>query len=83
MPCTSIFDSQPKEYKELVLPSTIRKRIAIEAATTDYWWKYIGFDGDVIGIDTFGESAPAQTLFSHFGFTKEHVISKAKNLLQK
>lgn len=83
MPCTSIFDSQPKEYKELVLPSTIRKRIAIEAATTDYWWKYIGFDGDVIGIDTFGESAPAQTLFSHFGFTKEHIISKAKNLLRK
>lgn len=83
MPCTSIFDSQSKEYKELVLPNTIRKRIAIEAATTNYWWKYIGFDGEVIGIDTFGESAPAQTLFSHFGFTKEHIISKAKNLLQK
>lgn len=83
MPCTSIFDSQPKEYKELVLPSTIRKRIAIEAAITDYWWKYVGFDGDVVGIDTFGESAPAQILFSHFGFTKEHIISKAKNLLQK
>lgn len=83
MPCTSIFDAQPKEYKEFVLPNTIRKRIAIEAASTDYWWKYTGLDGDVIGIDTFGKSAPAHTLFSHFCFTEAHIISSVKNLLQK
>lgn len=83
MPCTTIFDSQPESYKESVLPSHIRKRIAIEAASEDYWWKYVGLDGIVIGMKQFGESAPGETLFQHFGFTEEHIIATIKKILQK
>jgi len=73
MPCTSVFDAQDAEYKESVLPSSVTARVAVEAAVTDGWWKYVGSNGKVIGIDTFGESAPAGELFKLFGFTAENV----------
>lgn len=80
MPCTSVFDAQPIEYREGVLPSWCRKRIAIEAGTADYWRKYVGLDGVVIGMTSFGASAPADALFAHFGFTVENVVSAATTL---
>ncbi len=73
MPCTSLFDAQDAAYKESVLPAAVTARVAVEAATTDGWWKYVGASGTVIGIDTFGESAPAGELFKQFGFTAENV----------
>jgi transketolase len=73
MPCTSAFDAQDEAYRESVLPSSVTARVAVEAATTSCWWKYVGMQGRVIGIDTFGESAPAGELFKLFGFTAENV----------
>ncbi len=73
MPCTSVFDAQDAAYKESVLPAAVTARVAVEAAVTDGWWKYVGTNGKVIGIDTFGESAPAGELFKLFGFTADNV----------
>jgi len=73
MPNTNAFDEQDAAYKESVLPSAVTARVAVEAAVTDGWWKYVGTNGKVIGIDTFGESAPAGELFKMFGFTVEAV----------
>ncbi len=73
MPCTSVFDAQDAAYKESVLPAAVSARVAVEAASTDGWWKYVGTHGKVVGIDTFGESAPAGELFKLFGFTTENV----------
>ncbi|MBL7003652.1 MAG: transketolase [Gammaproteobacteria bacterium] len=73
MPCTNVFDKQDDAYKESVLPAAVTARVAVEAAVTDSWYKYVGLNGKVIGIDTFGESAPADELFKHFGFTTEKV----------
>ena len=81
MPCANVFDRQPQTYRDAVLPPSNRKRIAIEAGVTDYWRKYVGLDGAVIGIDTFGASAPADDLFKYFGFTVDAVVSTAKRLL--
>ncbi|WP_447956842.1 transketolase [Vreelandella sp. EE7] len=81
MPSTYRFDGQDAEYKESVLPKAVTKRIAIEAAHADYWYKYVGLDGRVIGMTTFGESAPAGDLFKHFGFTVENVVTQANELL--
>ncbi|HEX6833540.1 MAG TPA: transketolase, partial [Rudaea sp.] len=75
------FDRQPLEYREGVLPGWCRKRVAIEAGVTDFWRKYVGLDGAVIGIDRFGASAPAEALFKYFGFTPEEVVGAAKRLL--
>ncbi|MEI7296763.1 transketolase [Paraburkholderia tropica] len=80
MPSTNVFDRQDAEYKERVLPKGVR-RVAIEAAQTDFWRKYVGLEGGVVGIDTFGESAPAGVLFKHFGFTVENVVATAKAAL--
>ena len=80
MPSTDTFDAQDAAYKESVLPTSVTKRVAIEAAHVDYWAKYVGFAGDVVGMSTFGESAPGADLYKHFGFTVENVISKVKNL---
>jgi transketolase len=80
MPCTNVFDAQPLEYRESVLPGWCRKRVAIEAGVTDFWRKYVGLDGAVVGIDPFGASAPAEALFRHFGFTVEHVVDAVKAL---
>ncbi|WP_321952500.1 transketolase [Paraburkholderia bannensis] len=80
MPSTNVFDRQDAEYKERVLPKGVR-RVAIEAAQGDFWRKYVGLEGGVVGIDTFGESAPAGVLFKHFGFTVENVVATAKAAL--
>ena len=80
MPATTVFDQQDAEYRERVLPKGVR-RVAIEAGVTDFWRKYVGLEGGVVGIDTFGESAPAGVLFKHFGFTVENVVATAKAAL--
>lgn len=80
MPSTDVFDRQDAEYREAVLPNACRKRVAIEAGVTDFWRKYVGLDGAVIGIDRFGASAPAEALFPHFGFTVENVVRVAQSL---
>jgi len=75
MPSTDAFDAQDADYKESVLPSSVTARVAVEAGVTGFWQKYVGLQGKVIGIDTFGESAPAGDLFKHFGFTVENVVN--------
>ncbi|NLC20329.1 MAG: transketolase [Halomonadaceae bacterium] len=82
MPSTDAFDAQDAEYRDRILPKSVTKRIAIEAGHADYWYKYVGLDGRVIGMTTFGESAPAGDLFKHFGFTKENLVTQAKELLK-
>jgi len=77
MPSTDVFDRQDAAYKAAVLTKGV-PRVAIEAGVTDFWYKYVGLEGAVVGIDTFGESAPAGVLFKHFGFTVENVVAKAK-----
>ncbi len=81
MPSTDVFDSQDKDYKYSVLPPSVTKRIAIEASIRDYWYKYVGLEGDIVGMDSFGESAPANDLFQHFGINKEAVMTIAERLL--
>ncbi len=80
MPSTNVFDRQDASYKESVLPKGV-VRIAVEAGTTDFWRKYVGLDGTVVGMDTFGESAPAGDLFKHFGFTVDNLVSKVMGVL--
>ncbi|WP_022941616.1 transketolase [Psychromonas hadalis] len=80
MPCTDQFDKQSREYQDSVLPPAISKRIAIEAGIADYWYKYVGLNGKVIGMTSFGESAPADQLFKMFGFTVENIVTNANNL---
>ena len=77
---TDVFDRQDAAYREAVLPNACRRRVAIEAGVTDFWRKYVGLDGAVIGIDRFGASAPAEALFPHFGFTVDNVVQVAKAL---
>jgi transketolase len=81
MPSTEVFDQQDAIYKESVLPSDVLPRIAIEAGIADFWYKYVGLDGRIIGMETFGESAPAGDLFKEFGFTVERVLEVAAELL--
>ncbi|SON52731.1 transketolase [Vibrio tapetis] len=81
MPATDAFDKQDAEYRESVLPADVTARIAIEAGIADFWYKYVGFGGKIIGMTTFGESAPAGELFKMFGFTTENVVKTAKELL--
>ncbi|MHA2757625.1 transketolase [Aeromonas dhakensis] len=80
LPSTDVFDAQSAEYKESVLPSSVTKRVAIEAGIADYWYKYVGFGGKIIGMRSFGESAPAELLFKEFGFTVENVVATAESL---
>jgi len=80
MPCTSVFDRQPPMYKDVVLIPTLRK-IAVEAGVSDYWRKYVGLEGAVVGIDRYGESAPGGKLFEYFGFTVEKVVRAVKSVL--
>lgn len=82
MPCTNVFDAQDAAYKESVLPSSVTARVAVEAAAADFWYKYVGLAGRVIGMTTFGESAPAGELFKHFGFTVEHVVEAAEETMR-
>ncbi|MGI9204031.1 MAG: transketolase [Woeseiaceae bacterium] len=81
MPSTDTFDAQSDAYREEVLPAAIGARIAIEAGVTDGWWRYVGTQGCVIGLDRFGESAPAEVLFEHFGFTVNNVLKNARAIL--
>ncbi|MCS3808047.1 transketolase [Xanthomonas sp. 4461] len=80
MPSTDVFDRQDAAYRESVLPNAVRKRVAVEAGVTGFWRKYVGLDGDVVGIDTFGASAPADQLYAYFKITAEHVVAAAKAL---
>jgi transketolase len=80
MPSTNVFDVQSNDYKEEVLPSTVTKRVAIEAAHTDFWRKYVGLQGAVVGISCFGESAPGKVLLEHFNFTVEEVVNTVNAL---
>ena len=80
MPSTDVFDRQDAGYRESVLPNAVRRRVAVEAGITDFWRKYVGLDGAVIGIDRFGASAPGGVLFKHFGFTAEAIVEAAKAL---
>ena len=81
MPSTNLFDLQSKDYRDSVLPPGVRARIAIEAAASSGWYKYVGMDGIVIGINTFGESAPAKELFAYFGFTVDKLVEAVSSLL--
>jgi transketolase len=81
MPCAEVFEQQDAAYRESVLPSDVLARVAVEAAHTDYWYKYVGLDGRVVGMSSFGESAPAQELMSYFGFTVDNVVAVVEELL--
>ncbi len=81
MPCAEVFDAQPLEYREGILPRWCRTRVAVEAASRDYWRKYVGLDGDVVGMDSFGASAPAAQLFEHFGITVTAVMDAVKRVI--
>jgi transketolase len=80
MPSSDVFDRQDEGYRESVLPKACRRRVAIEAGVSDFWRKYVGLDGAVVGIDTFGASAPIEALMPHFGFTVDGVVAAAKAL---
>ena len=81
MPSTDVFDAQDAAYKQSVLPLEVPARIAIEAAAADFWYKYVGLDGRIIGMTTYGESAPAEDLFPYFGFTVDAIVATAEELL--
>tara|TARA_R110002167_G_scaffold6277_5_gene28929 strand:+ start:5974 stop:7923 length:1950 start_codon:yes stop_codon:yes gene_type:complete len=83
MPSTDVFEAQDDAYRESVLPSSVRARVAVEAAAADYWYKYVGLDGKVIGMRSFGESAPGPVLMKEFGFTAENVVATATQLCKK
>ena len=80
MPSTDVFDRQSADYRESVLPSSVVKRVAVEALSKDSWYKYVGFNGAIVGMDTFGESAPAGDLFKHFNITTDAVVEAALSL---
>ncbi|MBH2727481.1 transketolase, partial [Serratia marcescens] len=82
MPSTDAFDKQDAAYRESVLPAAVTARVAVEAGIADYWYKYVGLNGDIVGMTTFGESAPAEQLFAEFGFTVDNVVAKAQALLK-
>ena len=82
MPCTELFDLQDEAYREQVLPSDVRARVVVEAGVTAAWWRYVGLDGRIIGLDQFGASAPADKLFEHFGFSADNVVKVARDMLQ-
>jgi transketolase len=83
MPSTDAFDAQDEAYRESVLPRAVRRRLAVEAAASLTWWRYVGIDGRVLGLDRFGASGKAPDLFSHFGFTPDNVAREIRALLQE
>ena len=83
MPCTTAFDQQDAAYRESVLPAQVINRVAVEAAHVDFWYKYVGLDGRVVGMKTFGESAPAKHLFEHFGITASAVSDEVRTLIEE
>lgn len=82
MPCPELFDQQNREWRDKVLPYQVRARVAIEAAASDWWYRYVGLDGSVVGIDTFGESAPGNAVYKFFGFTVENIVKAAHHSLK-
>jgi transketolase len=82
MPCAEVFAAQSEDYQESVLPSAVRVRVAVEAAHVDWWRKYVGLDGRVVGMSGFGESAPGNVLFDYFGITTEAVVVAAREMLK-
>jgi transketolase len=83
MPCCERFLAQPAAYQQAVLPKQVRARIAIEAAASDYWYRFVGLDGAVIGLDRFGVSAPAEDAFTDLGFTVEHLLEKMREVIEQ
>ncbi|AFJ98630.1 transketolase [Cronobacter sakazakii] len=83
LPSTDVFDAQDEAYRESVLPSDVSARVAVEAGIADYWYKYVGLKGAIVGMTGYGESAPAEKLFPYFGFTVENVVEKARKVLGK
>ncbi|MGY3010612.1 transketolase [Ewingella americana] len=82
MPSTDAFDKQDAAYRESVLPKAVTARVAVEAGIADYWFKYVGLNGAIVGMHSFGESAPADLLFKEFGFTVDNVVAQAQSLLK-
>ena len=82
LPCCERFDAQEAAYREAVLPRAVRARVAVEAASADYWRKYVGLDGAVLGMEGFGASAPGKVLAQQFGFTVEHLVALAEEVLR-
>jgi transketolase len=83
MPSWELFDAQPREYRDGVLPPKVRARLAVEAGATQGWWRYVGDAGDVIGVDRFGASAPGDTNLREYGFSVDHVCERALELLRQ
>ena len=83
MPCTDYFDAQDEAYRESVLPRSITARVAVEAGMPDLWRKYVGLVGDVLGIDTFGESGPAKDVFAHFGISSDNLANKINDVISR
>ena len=81
MPCAEVFEAQEAGYREAVLPSDVLARVAVEAGHTDFWYKYVGLDGRVVGMSSFGESAPAESLFQHFGLTADNVVAAVEDVI--
>ena len=81
MPCAEIFEAQEAGYREAVLPCDVLARVAVEAGHTDFWYKYVGLDGRVVGMSSFGESAPAEALFQHFGLTADNVVAAVEDVI--
>ena len=81
MPCAEVFEAQAAGYREAVLPSDVLARVAVEAGHTDFWYKYVGLDGRVVGMSSFGESAPAEALFQHFGLTADNVVAAVEDVI--
>jgi transketolase len=83
MPSTNTFDSQDEAYKQSVLPAAVTRRVAVEAGVRATWWQYVGLQGEIVGIDHFGASAPAKDLFKAYGFTPQHVVEAIEKVLAK
>ncbi len=81
MPCMELFEAQSPEYRESVIPSPISARLAVEPGATMSWWKWVGSDGDVLGLDRFGASAPGTTVLKELGFTADNIAARARALL--
>jgi transketolase len=83
MPSTNLFAKQDDNYRESVLPAAIRRRLAIEAGAPETWYRWVGLDGDVVGMTTFGAAAPVNDVMKHFGFTLENVVAHALKLIER
>ena len=83
MPSTTTFERQDIAYRQSVLPPSVTRRVAVEAGATESWWRYVGLEGEIIGIDHFGASAPAKDLFKAYGFTPEHVAAAIEKVSAK